>query len=124
RLRLLHDGRRLGQRDDHSKVGALDPRLGGAERRGKEPGMVNRARRKAGYTLVEVMAAVAIIAVTASIGAALLKQVNRFFILSKAKSDLQKEARAIMYVVSREIRQAQSATIVLSRASGAQPYYS
>jgi prepilin-type N-terminal cleavage/methylation domain-containing protein len=85
--------------------------------------MVKRGRG-AGYTLIEVMLVVAILGIMSTVGARLLLQANRFFILTKTRGDLQKEARAIMYVITRELRQAQSATIILDRQSAAQPFYS
>ena len=82
-----------------------------------------RIPRRAGYTLVEAMLVVAILGIIASIGANILLQVNRYFILSQARLDVQKEARAAMYVMTRNLRQAQSNTILIDRAAG-QPYYS
>jgi Tfp pilus assembly protein PilE len=70
------------------------------------------------------MLSVAIVGILAAIGGPLLLQVNRYFILSQARSELQSEARAIMYVVSRELRQAQSNTLRIDRMSNSQPFYS
>jgi prepilin-type N-terminal cleavage/methylation domain-containing protein len=81
-------------------------------------------RRRAGYSLVEVMMAVAILGIIASVGATILLQTNRYFILTRTRTDLQRQARAALYVMTREIRQAQSATIVIDRAATNQPYYS
>ena len=67
---------------------------------------------------------VAIVAIIASVGTQILIQVNRFFILSNARTEIQREARAVMYIVTRELRQAQSNTIVIDRASASQPFYS
>ncbi len=82
-----------------------------------------RIPRRGGYTLVEVMLVVAILGIIASVGANMLLQVNRYFILSQARLDVQKEARAAMYVMTRELRQAQSNTIIIDQAPS-QPYYS
>ncbi len=81
------------------------------------------ARARAGFTLVEVMLVIAIIGIVSSLGAVMFIQVNRYFILSKAKIALQQEARSVMYVMAKELRQAQSSTIAITQASG-QPYYS
>lgn len=70
------------------------------------------------------MLVVVILGIIASIGANLLLQINRYFVLSQARLDVQTEARAAMYVMTRELRQAQSNTIVIDRASASQPFYS
>ena len=66
---------------------------------------------------------VAITGIIASVAPLLLVQVNRFFVLSRVRADLQGQARGIMYIITRELRQAQNATITIDQASG-QPYYS
>ena len=43
--------------------------------------------------------------------------------LSRAKLELQREARASIYVITRQLRQAQSDTLIIDQAAG-QPYYS
>ena len=50
-------------------------------------------RAKAGYTLTEIMIVVAIIGAVSALSSGLLLQANRYFIVSKARADLQKEAR-------------------------------
>lgn len=72
---------------------------------------------------MEMIIVVAIIGVLAMIGPQIYTQMMKFFILGNTKLSLQREARAAMYIVTRELRQAQSNTIVIDQASG-QPYYS
>jgi prepilin-type N-terminal cleavage/methylation domain-containing protein len=85
--------------------------------------MVTRARR-AGYSLVEVMMAVAILGIISTVGATMMLNANRYFILTKTRNDLQKEARAALYVMTRELRQGQANTIIIDRLSNTQPFYS
>lgn len=83
-----------------------------------------RKGSEAGFTLVEALIVVALTATLATMGASLLLQGNRFFMLTRTRLDLQKQARGTMYVMTREIRQAQSNSIVIDRVSASQPYYS
>ena len=85
--------------------------------------MVTRARR-AGYSLVEVMITVAILGIISSVGATMMLSANRFFMLTKTRNDLQKEARTALYVMTRELRQGTVASITIDRLSANQPFYS
>lgn len=76
-----------------------------------------------GYTLTEMLLVVAILGILSTVGAQLMVQTNRYWLLTSTRADLQKEARPIMYILTRNLRQAQSATIVIDRASTSQPFY-
>jgi len=80
-------------------------------------------RNTHGVTLMEILMVVAIIGIVAMIAPPMISQTAKVFVLSKAKLELQREARAATYVITRELRQAQSNTIIIDQASG-QPYYS
>lgn len=84
--------------------------------------MVTPSRR--GYTVTELMLVVAILGILGTAGAQLLINVNRFFMMTTAKAELQREARAAMYLINRSLRQARSTTITVDRASTSQPFYS
>ncbi len=84
--------------------------------------MVKRAQR--GITLVEMLITMAIIGAIAMIAPKIITNVTKIFILSKAKLELQEQARSTMYIVSRELRQAQSSTIRISRHNSSQPHFS
>ncbi len=77
-----------------------------------------------GVTLMELMITVAIVGIAFSIAAPLLQQANRQFIMNRTRLELQQEARAVMYVITRNLRQAQANSIIIGRASAAQPFYS
>ena len=72
---------------------------------------------------MEMMMVVAIIGTLVFIGPQILTQTLKVFVLQKAKLALQREARAATYVITRELRQAESNTIIIDQAAG-QPYYS
>jgi prepilin-type N-terminal cleavage/methylation domain-containing protein len=80
-------------------------------------------KNRHGFSLIELMMVIAIIGLLAVIGPQIFTQTTKFFILSKTKLALQEEARATMYLMTREIRQAQSNTIIIDQVAG-QPYYS
>lgn len=80
-------------------------------------------RNRAGFTLAEAMITVAILGIITSVSANLLIQTNRYFLLTRARNDLQRDSRTAMYVMTRELRQAQSNSIVIDRISG-QPFFS
>src|ERR1700689_2311998 len=80
-------------------------------------------KKNAGWTLVEVLMVLAILGVIGMTIPRILPVINQVFILGRAKIDLQEQARAAMYILTRELRQAQSGTITIDRISG-QPYYS
>jgi prepilin-type N-terminal cleavage/methylation domain-containing protein len=83
--------------------------------------MVNVLRGRRGYSLTELLIVVAIVGILGSVGARMLLQVNRYYMMTSTRGDLQREARALMYVVNRNLRQAQSSTIAIDRAAG-QPF--
>jgi hypothetical protein len=68
------------------------------------------------------MIVVAIIGIIFSLGPNLYIQVRRFFFLSNARVELQRDARGILELMTRRIRQAQSATMVMDQAPGEPPY--
>jgi prepilin-type N-terminal cleavage/methylation domain-containing protein len=79
-------------------------------------------RQNKGVTLVELLMVLAIIGSVAFIAPSLIKMMTNFFILGKAKLELQTEARAAMYLITRELRQAQSVSIVIDQANGQANY--
>jgi type II secretory pathway pseudopilin PulG len=85
--------------------------------------MVELKRRRA-VTLMEMMIVAGIVSTLFAIAAPILKQAQRQFIMTRAKLELQQEARGIMYVVTRSLRQAHGDSIIISRESASQPFYS
>ena len=69
------------------------------------------------------MIVVSILGVLMIVGPNLYVQVRRFFFLSSARLELQRDARNMLELMTRRLRQAQSATLVMDQVPG-QPYYS
>jgi prepilin-type N-terminal cleavage/methylation domain-containing protein len=82
------------------------------------------ACKRSGVTLMELMVVLGIVSILFTVAAPILLQANRQFIMVRTKVQLQQEARGIMYVITRALRQAQANSIVITRASTSQPYYS
>ena len=77
-----------------------------------------------GFTLMEIMVVMAIVSTLFAIAAPIFLQVNRQFVMVLTRLELQQEARGVMYIMTRALRQAQRDTIVISRADTSQPFYS
>ena len=86
--------------------------------------MVRGPKEGAGTTLTETLVMLAAVAILASAGAMLTIQVNRYFMSSTTRIDIQREARTVMYVITRELRQAAANSIVIDRANANQPPFS
>lgn len=81
-------------------------------------------RARPGATLMEMMLVVGIVSTLFAVSGPILNQANRMFIMSRAKVELQQEARGIMYVLTRNLRQAAGNSITVSRANTGQPFFS
>lgn len=75
-----------------------------------------------GYTLVELMMVVAILGAIAMIGPRLMVQLQNFYLLTSARGDIQRDARASIEVINRFLRQAQYRSIIIDSVSGQGPY--
>lgn len=80
-------------------------------------------KKNGGWTLTELAITAAIIGIVAMIAPQIIYHSTRVFVLARTKLELQREARAAMYIITREMRQAQSGTIIIDQMNG-QPYYS
>lgn len=80
--------------------------------------------KRRGVTLLELMIVLVIISVLFAVMAPLFKSASRQFIMVSSKKELQQEARSVMYILTRALRQAHSDSIVISRAASNQPLYS
>lgn len=79
-------------------------------------------RGRAGYSLTEMMMVVAIMGILATVGPTLLIGVQNFFLMTSARYEVQRDARATLDTVNRYLRQAVAGTIVIDTPSGQGPY--
>ena len=80
------------------------------------------ARHRNGYTLIEIMLTVAIMAIVATAVPRLFTNVYRFMRLSVARAEIQKNARMTLSNINRALRQARASSIVVDQLSGMPPY--
>lgn len=83
---------------------------------------MRRLKRRAGYTLVEVMLVVAILGIVSSVGPLLMTQLQNFFLMTTARNEIERDARSSLDTMNRFIRQAVDGTIVVDNAANGGPY--
>ncbi|MCX7941353.1 MAG: hypothetical protein N2555_06245, partial [Endomicrobia bacterium] len=77
-----------------------------------------------GWTLVELMIIVTMFGILSLSVSQIFLHIWRFYRITHVQKELQEEARTIMEVMTRHLRNARSDTIVLSRFNPQQPPYS
>lgn len=75
-----------------------------------------------GYSLLEMMVVVTIVGVIAMVGPRLMIQLQNFYLLTIARSEIQRDARATIDIINRFLRQAKYRTIIIDTPSGEGPY--
>ena len=75
-----------------------------------------------GYTLVEVMLVLAVMGIVLSGTFGLLINFTRFWRVSQAKLDIQKDARRTLSLMNKTLRQAQQSSITIDQVTGAPPW--
>lgn len=81
-----------------------------------------RLKSRRGYTLTELMIVVAIVGTVSTIGPALLTQLQNFYLMTTARTEIERDARAALDIVNRNLRQAVGGTIVIDTPSSQGPY--
>lgn len=79
-------------------------------------------RQRLGYTLTEMMIVVAIMGIVSSTGPLLLTQLQNFYLMTTARNEIERDARASLDTINRYLRQARDSTIVIDTPSGQGPY--
>ncbi|MEN3013465.1 MAG: hypothetical protein ABDH23_02475 [Endomicrobiia bacterium] len=79
---------------------------------------------KKGWTLVELMIIVTMFGILSLSVSSLFLQIWRFYRITLVQKELQEEARTILELIMRNLRNGRSNTIVISRYNSQQPPYS
>lgn len=74
-----------------------------------------------GITLTELLISVAILGILISIAGTFLLGGIRFFRLSTAKGEIQRDARTCIDLINRNLRQAKASTVTINRFNNAMP---
>ncbi len=74
-----------------------------------------------GFSFVEVMIAVIIITITIALASYFMIEIMRFYKTVQAKGEVQRDARAVLDLINRNMRQAYSSSVVITRFNSAQP---
>jgi prepilin-type N-terminal cleavage/methylation domain-containing protein len=83
---------------------------------------MSKLRSRRGYTMTEMMMVVAIVGILASVGPTLLIGMQNFFLMTSARYEVQRDARATLDTVNRYLRQAVSSTMVIDTPASQGPY--
>lgn len=83
---------------------------------------MKRLRGRAGYTLAEMMVTVAILGILALIGPPMMIGMQNFFLMTSARTETQRDARACLSEINRFLRQAEASTVVIDSAANQGPY--
>lgn len=75
-----------------------------------------------GYSLIELMMVVAIVGVIAMVGPNLMIQMQNFYLLTTARTEIQRDARSSIDNINRFLRQAKYRSIIIDSPSGQGPY--
>lgn len=75
-----------------------------------------------GYTLIEMLIVVSIVAVVAGIGSQVLINLENFYLGTTARNEIERDARGVLDIIDRFLRQAQQNSIVVDTPSSQGPY--
>lgn len=74
-----------------------------------------------GFTLTEMMIVVSLFGIVSAVGASIFSQVTRNFNMNKARVSIQRDARTVLDLINRNLRQASAATVSIDQITGQPP---
>lgn len=77
-----------------------------------------------GYTLIEIMLVVAIMGTIASVAPLFFTRVYELFTMTSTKMEIQRDVRAALDIINKNLRQASIDSITIDKESSLQPPYS
>ena len=83
---------------------------------------MRKRKARAGYTLMELIIAVAIMGIVLLGAPELFTRIFQFIRLSIATAEIQKSARSALSNMNRDIRQARASSVTVDQISGQPPY--
>lgn len=84
--------------------------------------MVKQRCNHRGITLSELLIALAVLGIIFTIAPSIFIAVNKFFYLNRAQLEVQQDARILLNLVNRNLRQAVQSSIKIDQATGEPPY--
>ncbi|OGR89575.1 MAG: hypothetical protein A3A86_08630 [Elusimicrobia bacterium RIFCSPLOWO2_01_FULL_60_11] len=75
-----------------------------------------------GMTLVEIMVTLTIMLLVVGIGPSVMTNMSRFWRLTSARANVQKNARISLDIINRNLREATASSVIISQRSGQPPY--
>jgi prepilin-type N-terminal cleavage/methylation domain-containing protein len=78
-------------------------------------------KNKSGFTLVEFLIAVAMLAGVFLVVAAFIKPVSQYFLQSRARSELNSDARTTLDTITRSLRSGRAGSVSIQTETGAPP---
>lgn len=80
--------------------------------------------KKPAFTLIELMGVVVIVSILIISGVPILRSMNENIMMSQTRLKLQQDARNIMSILNRFLREAKASSIIISRYDSSQPFCS
>ena len=79
-------------------------------------------KRNRGWTLTELMMVLAILGIIMAGLSIMLVSFTRYWRLNTARTEIQRDARAALSLVNKNLREAKSSTVVIDQVSGEPPW--